>query len=544
MIYLALLLLSIPAIWNLITPGFFEPHDLHHLADIFQMSRAIDLGQLPPRWAPDFTHGYGYPLFNYYYLTPFYIGSAFFKLLGSLTLALKLTFLSTFLISIVGMYKFLRLYFGKTASLLGTILFLYTPYRSVQIYVRGAVGEALSLALMPVVAYFFINLVRERSKKNFALASFFWGIFLLTHNYMWALFLPFLGLLLLIEVSNIKQRLLAIINLVLSGLLGFGVAAYWIVPALIEIKNVPRLTPFLLEDHFPFLKQLILPSWGYGSSVWGPYDEISFQIGLVNLFAVAAILFLIVFRKKIFKKDFKLVSWILFSFFITVAFMNIRTLPIWKIVPFYNFIQFPWRLLMFTTFFSSIALALFYDKVGKKIKLVLPILLFAIIGINFSYFRPSHKVYKSDQDYYQLFFHTPGYSEDYLLLSKWADEKPLEAPKEKFEIDNGEILKIIEISDIDWKVQFDAGESAKLTFNSYYFPGWLGRLDGKDVDLSPGKPYGQVELEVPQGKHEVEVYWAETDSRKLVDFISLASILITFYLLLPTRSNMLKSKDE
>jgi len=149
--FLVLLTLSIPAAFQLLGRGFYEPHDLHHLADIYQMARAIQSGQLPPRLGPDFAFGYGYPLFNFYYLLPFYLGAFWFFLVGSLTASFEFVFILSIFLSVLAMYLFLREFVERFPAVVGSVLFLYTPYRAVQIYVRGAMGEALALSLLPFV---------------------------------------------------------------------------------------------------------------------------------------------------------------------------------------------------------------------------------------------------------------------------------------------------------------------------------------------------------------------------------------------------------
>src|SRR3972149_4483852 len=103
-----LLAFSIPALLKLISPGFYEPHDLHHFADIYEMYRAFESGQLPPRWGPDFLYNFGYPLFNFYYVIPFYLGALFLWLFGSIQLAYKLVFVVSILLGVYGMYRLLR----------------------------------------------------------------------------------------------------------------------------------------------------------------------------------------------------------------------------------------------------------------------------------------------------------------------------------------------------------------------------------------------------------------------------------------------------
>src|SRR3989304_9721281 len=111
-ILLILLFATVPAIYYLIKPGFYEPHDFHPLADIYQMARAFVSGQIPPRLGPDFTFGYSYPLFNFYYVLPFYIGALFYALFGSLTASFESVFVISGILSVFGMYLFLKEFVG------------------------------------------------------------------------------------------------------------------------------------------------------------------------------------------------------------------------------------------------------------------------------------------------------------------------------------------------------------------------------------------------------------------------------------------------
>ena len=290
-----LVLVSIPASLSLLQKGMYEPHDLHHLADIWQMYRAFETGQIPPRLGPDFTWGFGYPLFNFYYHLPFYLGAVFYALFGSLVLSFKLVFFASILTSVFGMYLLARLYLNKLPSLVTATVFLYTPYRAVQIYVRGAMGEAVALAILPFVIWAFVNLIRKTNIKNIATSAIIFTLFLLSHNYFWVLSAPVIGVFVIYELFNSTNKILSTTYQLLAVALGLGLSAYFWLPALFEQNLVAEKTPFLLIDHFPFIKQLIIPGWGYGSSVWGPGDEISFQIGIVNLIiAFIAILVLLI----------------------------------------------------------------------------------------------------------------------------------------------------------------------------------------------------------------------------------------------------------
>jgi hypothetical protein len=535
--------MCIPATLTLLNNGFYEPSDLHHVADIYQMTRAFSSGQFPPRLGPDFTFGWGYPLFNFYYLLPFYMGAFFYSIFGSLTISFKMVFFESVIISVFGMYLFLREYFGKVASYAGTFLFLYTPYRAVQIYVRGAMGEALSLSFVPLFLWTLTRLIKYPTKKNIALNALVLFLFLIAHNYLWFLFLPFILLYTVILIRLQKNQKLSLRSTLLSVSLGALASSYFYIPAVLERHLIDRLTPFLLIDHFPFVKQLLFPSWGYGASVWGPGDGLSFQIGLVNILVIlVALTFLFRKRKKVKKMEY---SWLfvlsILMFFASVFMMNIRSLFLWNLVPFYNFIQFPWRLLLLTTFFSSVITA-FVVSMYKDRKMIASAVCVASFLLTVSYFQPSQVFFKSDGAYLARFFASETYSEDYLLLPNWVDQRPDGPPAYKFEIANGSVEKIWRDSSVNWFAEVLADDDTIVTYYGYWFPGWFVKVDGELVETSPGKPSGQIEINIPKGEHMIEVYWAETRLRYASDILSLGAFIVIFYLLFKDRKKRRVSK--
>ncbi len=546
--FLLLILLAIPAALSLLHSGFYEPHDLHHVADIYQMVRAIQSGQIPPRLGPDFTFGYGYPLFNFYYVLPFYLGAAFFFIVGSLTLSYKLVFLVTIFLSVFGIYLFLRETFGRWPAFVGTALSLYTPYRAVEIYVRGAMGEALAFAILPFVCWSALKVIKNKNIKSVIVFGLITSVFILSHNYMWALSLPWVFGFLFLAKDKIKS----FFQLCGGVLLAMLISAYWWLPAIFEQKDIKSATPFPLIDHFPFLKQLIIPSWGYGASLWGPSDGLSFQIGIVNLIVIAiCAIVLFVKRKEAQKQNvFILGLWTILGCTVTFVMMNVRTYPLWIVLPFHDFIQFPWRLLFFVPLFTgilaSIAIELLGGKYRKRVA-GLGIIAGSIL-LTFSYFSPSGYFYKTDNQYLHRFFANRSiegevlgsseeyvnYSEDYLLLSKWMDQKPTSLPENRITSDNGIISNITQISPVSWSATSTSSEQSRVTFYAYYFPGWYASIDGKETPISPVVPNGQIELEVPEGQHNLKFYWKETPLRKITDGISLISaigIIVTLFII-------------
>ncbi|HUM37949.1 MAG TPA: hypothetical protein PLQ85_13840, partial [Anaerolineae bacterium] len=63
----------------------------------------------------------------------------------------------------------------------------------------------------------------------------------------------------------------------------------------------------------------------------------------------------------------------------------------------------------------------------------------------------------------------------------------------------------------------------RARFRWYYFPGWQVRVDGAPAPTLPDGPQGLLAVEVPAGKHTLEVRFGETPLRRTADAISLVS---------------------
>ncbi|MCX8009224.1 MAG: hypothetical protein N3A54_06035, partial [Patescibacteria group bacterium] len=68
--------------------------------------KALRDGHIPVRWAGDLNYGYGMPLFNFIYHTPFYISSILIFLGFSLVQTFKFILFISFLLSGIFMFLF------------------------------------------------------------------------------------------------------------------------------------------------------------------------------------------------------------------------------------------------------------------------------------------------------------------------------------------------------------------------------------------------------------------------------------------------------
>ena len=203
---------------------------------------------------------------------------------------------------------------------------------------------------------------------------------------------------------------------------------------------------------------------------------------------------------------------------------------------------------MFMTFATSIIAAFLVESVGKKYQGILGgFIIIASIALTVGYFKPSKIVDANDNHYLNRFFadrtisgksdeiskEYGNYSEDYLLLPKWVEQRPDFKPEQKIEISEGSISNLTEITAVHWEADVETSSDATVTFHSYYFPGWIAEIDGEKREINIGKPYGQIQIRVSPGIHKVEFYWDETPLRKTFDILSLVAlgIIVTFLLI-------------
>lgn len=508
-ILIIVLVLSIPAVWALFVHGFYGASDDLHIGWLYEMDRTISLGQFPPRFVPDLSFGFGYPLFNFVFPLPFYIGEMFHKLGLSFVDSVKAVFFISVPLSMYFMYKFLKEHTNEILALAGAVLYVYTPYRATDIYVRGAIGEILAFVFPPLAAYAITKISKEKSRKWIGVLAIATAGLILSHDIMAYMFLPFLGLLAIWLWRGVVKSIFGFV-------LGILASLYFWLPAIIESNLMKYGTGNInFIDHFPTLKQLITPYFGYGASVPGPYDGMSFFLGTINILLIIAVVIFI-------KKAKPVIYWALFAITVSVFLMNFRSTFLWNTIPYLPYFQFPWRFLSLTTFATS-ALVIIFDKVkfGKWIGLA--IIVFAV-ALNFTDYKPHDFLGRTDAYYLNRYIPYPVASADYQMVQ----EEYLRLPKGT----EARPDKVSPNPGLNATFNVDYQKETTFSYYKYYFPGWVAKIDGKEVAITSGSPYGQITFVVAPGKHFIEVSFEETMFRKVLDIVSVGALVYVVYLLI------------
>ena len=196
-----ILVLAAVALIPLFLPGIAESDDiLVSIYRVFALQESWRQGLFYPRFAPVLGFGYGEPLFQFYPPLASYVASAFALAGGGVVDGVKITFALALALSGLGAYRLGRaLLPTRRGALLAAIVYMLAPYQLANLYVRGAMAEALALALLPWLLWAFQRLISVGGVYWFLGASLGLAGLLLTHTTQSLVFLPVLILFCLVR---------------------------------------------------------------------------------------------------------------------------------------------------------------------------------------------------------------------------------------------------------------------------------------------------------------------------------------------------------
>jgi len=203
----------------------------------------------------------------------------------------------------------------------------------------------------------------------------------------------------------------------------------------------------------------------------------------------------------------------------------------WKILPLGNLIQFPWRLLMLTTFSSAVLAGGLVQSIKPSRKAFLAVGLIALsIFLTYKYARPEYFVDKGEL-FYSTNESTTTIANEYMPI--WVKLPPVNRAAQAVEIVSGEgsVSAVLATSK---KISFTvSSENESLVqINKIYFPGWQVKLDDKTSPIAYDNPQGLIRLPVSVGKHTIVAEFGETPVRLAADIVSLLGLGIIFVLVL------------
>lgn len=520
---LALFIFSFIALFPLLGPGLPPTHDgEYHVIRFYEFDKALRGGDFYPRWAADLNNGYGVPLFNYVYPLPSYFASLFHLFGISFIDAFKLNMFIAGFFGAIFFYLWAKEFWGKLGGIVSSVVYAYSPYHFVDIYIRGSVGEVWALALFPAFLWLITKFIKTRKTVYVPISGFFLGLIIFSHNILALMFFTFTLTYILLLVSKEKRKKKLIINTAYILLLGLSFSAIFWMPAMLEKAYVKGLEIYDVSKNFPEVYQLLFPSWGSGFSEGNIRNQMSFQIGVVNLLVVFISLPMVLI-KKLRRERIFFVIWFIFIFFLMLK----SSLFIWENVPLMNYFQFPWRFLSLEILISSfIAGSLVLTSKKLRLFISIVIILLAVL-FTYGYTKPAYYHDRNDNYYITRSNFIDGTNSiGNYFNTIWFDTN---LKKEKNKLFENNLLKLREVIEKPTYYSFRTGSEKDIIqrVNIAYFPGWTVFVDKNKTDVY--EKNGLINFNLPSGKHLIEIKFLDTPIRQIAAIISfVAFVLIVF----------------
>jgi len=535
MTHLWLGLLAALAAWPLLTrASLFTSTDadlhiyrIHQLLTVWQTT-----GLSVVRWAPDLAFGLGYPVFNYYAPLSHYLGAAFGRVCCDLetgpVLGVKFVLLLSTVLGVWGMYGAGRALWGERGGGLSAGAFALSPY---VIYLnplaRGAVPEALALALAPWMLWATVRLHHAPSLRNVALTGLASALLVLAHNLISGVMLGLIGGWYVIATPPKRWG-----GLVGALVLGAGLSAIFWLPALLE-RDVVQYQRAFADVSQPnaalqWVNLATLFGWSTSADVADP-RLVGWQMraGIMQLGLAGVALVSAFFSRP---RSFQRLFWPLASL-VLLCLITPYSASIWHATPL-TFLQLPWRLL------GPLALTLSVGgggvAVGERAKIFLPLTLAGLCVLAFPLLSPLPWA-----DYGPITlprlreFEAGGYvgttAQNEFLPSTAREFGPLEIT-EKFDstsLPAGSELTLESLEPLVMRAALTTPTAFTLRLFTLAFPGWVAYVDEQPVPITPSVPEGLITVSIPAGTHRVRFQFETTPPRQWGMALSLLALALT-----------------
>lgn len=489
-----------------------------HATTFAQFYRVLSGGEFPVLWANSYAT-YGFPLPFFVHQLPAYVGAGIIALTHNAAVAMALFFLGIALLSTWLMYVFLRLHVGRLPAFAGAFLYNFAPYRIVDVYTRGALPEFMS-SLFMLSGLIGLNLLIVRRRQAGGLLFLLSvGVLALTHPMMifpTALLLGSYGLLLLWQTQRLNLKWLA--GLATLGILGLLLSSYYILPLFLETSylHFGQATTHLREGQARTLEQLFASQWQYfGATNPGPLGE-NITLGVIEVCLLGLGVVTLFLAKDQTKRQ--ILGFWLGLLGVTLLLITPWAVPLFRVVPFLNGMQYSWRLLSIVIIMIPIVAAYLLEWFGtSRLVLFLCVLVLlaripALYGKNFLADDPNM--------YYAT--RTNLYVE---MNTLWMGEGDSYRPRtSQFGLLEGKAdITPVSLRNSSREYRINAITPVRLVDYTFFFPGWLVESDGQQVPIEFQDPNyrGLITYRLEPGQHDVRVFYVLTRTKKVAYLISL-----------------------
>ncbi len=526
----ALLLCLAIAALLVISPSFFlgnaSGHDFQfHLESWMEVAQQWHQGILYPRWAQWPNFGFGEPRFIFYPPASWILGAALGLILPWRMVPDAFICLAIFLAGIT-MHRLAREWLAPRDAVAAAVLFAVNPYHLVIIFYRSDFAELLASALLPLLIWRTILLAREGWRRVPGFACVFALIWL--SNAPAAVIATYFVAAMILAYCVLERSVHALLPAAVAGAMGFGLAAFYILPAAYEQRwvNISDALDFSLQPWHNYL---------FTKAGDPEFILFNFKISAVALLVIAVFSISAVFAARQRLRG-RTMFWILFTLgALPVVLMFPIATFVWAHIPEMKFVQFPWR----TLSPLALAAAFFFAAAISPLHRKWPAWLAAALSLAaLSAWMSTNNWWDTQgpQAVTSAISSGAGYegADEYVAAGCDRYDLPENPPRAAaLNSDTNELLKSpnLRLHIEGWQpehriISVDSPQPIDLAVKLFPYPAWKATRNGAPLEIATDPCVAPLHLPLPAGHSDIVLRFTRTPDRTLANAISLAAALI------------------
>jgi hypothetical protein len=509
------------AIWG---PSCGHDFDFH-LVSWLEILHSWHAGIFYPHWAVSPNYGAGEARFVFYPPLTWMLGGALGTMLPWTWTPQVFTFLA-FVFCGISMRALAREWLTNNMAVFAASLYIVSPYLLFNAYERGAYGELIGAAWLPLIILFAL---RRRSSSAW-LAIAIAGIWLT--NAPSAVIGEYLLVVVAGMAALLERTWWPLARAAWAQVLGLGLASFYVLPGAYERRWVA-----IREAIGPGMR--VEDSWLFGHTGEPFHDQVLHTASLIGVcLLLAGAIGGVMARHRVNRENRR---WLL-PMMLLIPTMLFLLLPVsdflWRHAPEMKFLQFPWRWLLVASLVASalLATALKNSLLGYANWLLLPLL--AVLAVSAS-FKTLHLYQVCDEEdaltsQVQLFHSGRGVegTDEYASLGadntaiqrslpevrvlQGADEDATEADQENPQWSASKAKPMRAAVDVKlWQpenkqIEVDSQQPGFAVLRLREYPAWSVQVNGHEVAFRPRRLDGLVTIPISAGHSQIKIKWGTT----------------------------------
>ena len=344
----------------IVTPGMLVGHDtMFHVLRIENLADSIRHGNYFPQMFPNMNDGYGYGIPLFYSNTFLYLPAVLNALGLNIVLCYKIFVLTILAFAeVICFYSMKKVTANRYTALIITLFYLGSAYFAIDVYVRGAIGEALAYMFYPLIVLGIYRNVFDEYKNNWPLVVGF-SCVALSHNLSLIMFAMIYVLLIVVNCKRFIREPKRILSLMLNAVTAVCISAFFLLPMAEQFLNASFFSDYAIREFNPGTAAVRLSNLFVTVAPTG-YDYVP-SLGVTMFVCLMAMALGI--KAKTTLTPFRISS-VLIGF--AALFLTTGHFPYAALDPMFNFIQFPWRWFVIVTMYFAVAAGISLTEYAER----------------------------------------------------------------------------------------------------------------------------------------------------------------------------------